>query len=56
MALGGWMSGWIYDLTSSYQLAFVNGIAWNLLTILIIAGLFFRTLAPATVRECAPAI
>ena len=56
MALGGWMSGWIYDLTGSYQLAFVNGIAWNLLTILIIAGLFFRTLPPAKLRQGEPAI
>lgn len=31
MALGGWMSGEIYDLTGSYQAAFLNGIAWNLL-------------------------
>ncbi len=31
MALGGWMSGRIFDLTGSYQAAFVNGIAWNLL-------------------------
>ena len=31
MALGGWMSGKIFDLTGSYQAAFVNGIAWNLL-------------------------
>ena len=54
MALGGWMSGWIYDLTSSYQLAFVNGIAWNVLTILIIAVLFFRTLPPAKLRQCEP--
>jgi len=30
MALGGWMSGAIYDLTGSYQTAFLNGIAWNL--------------------------
>jgi MFS family permease len=30
MALGGWMSGEIYDLTGSYQAAFLNGIAWNL--------------------------
>ena len=29
MALGGWMSGAIYDLTGSYQAAFLNGIAWN---------------------------
>jgi predicted MFS family arabinose efflux permease len=31
MAIGGWMSGEIYDLTGSYQAAFLNGIAWNLL-------------------------
>lgn len=31
MAVGGWMSGWIYDLTGSYAAAFLNGIAWNLL-------------------------
>ncbi len=29
MALGGWMSGWIYDMTGSYQMAFLNGIGWN---------------------------
>ncbi|WJY20223.1 hypothetical protein QTA57_10020 [Fontisubflavum oceani] len=33
MALGGWMSGWIYDVTGDYQLAFINGIAWNGLNI-----------------------
>ena len=46
MALGGWMSGWIYDLTESYQAAFLNGIAWNMLTLLIMAWLLFRTLPP----------
>ena len=39
MAIGGWMSGWIYDLTGSYAAAFLNGIAWNLLNIVAI-GLF----------------
>jgi MFS family permease len=39
MAIGGWMSGWIYDLTGSYAAAFLNGIAWNLLNILAV-GLF----------------
>lgn len=43
MALGGWMSGWIYDLTGSYQLAFINGIGWNLLNIAIIVFLLSRT-------------
>lgn len=33
MAIGGWMSGWIYDLTGSYAAAFLNGIAWNFLNI-----------------------
>ncbi|SEQ17977.1 MFS transporter [Thalassovita taeanensis] len=33
MALGGWMSGWIYDVTGSYHMAFWNGIAWNVLNI-----------------------
>jgi MFS family permease len=35
MAIGGWMSGVIYDLTGSYQAAFLNGIAWNLLNMSI---------------------
>jgi MFS family permease len=32
MALGGWLPGWIFDLTGSYRAAFANGIAWNLAT------------------------
>ena len=35
MALGGWLSGAIYDWTGSYQAAFLNGIAWNLLNMSI---------------------
>jgi MFS family permease len=35
MALGGWMSGKIFDLTGSYHAAFANGIAWNLLNLTI---------------------
>jgi MFS family permease len=33
MALGGWMSGAIFDHTQSYRAAFVNGFAWNLLNL-----------------------
>jgi len=43
MALGGWMSGWIYDLTGNYQLAFVNGILWNGLNIAIVLMLLRRS-------------
>jgi MFS family permease len=42
MALGGWMSGVIFDLTGSYQAAFVNGILWNLLNVGIAVGLLRR--------------
>ena len=42
MALGGWMSGAIFDLTGSYRAAFVNGIGWNLLNIAIVVALLYR--------------
>ena len=42
MALGGWMSGKIFDLTGSYQAAFVNGIGWNLLNLTIALVLLHR--------------
>ncbi|KNX40941.1 putative sulfoacetate transporter SauU [Roseovarius tolerans] len=43
MALGGWMSGWIYDVTGSYHMAFLNGIAWNGLNIGIMVLILLRT-------------
>ncbi|ATX65798.1 MFS transporter [Roseinatronobacter bogoriensis] len=46
MALGGWMSGWIHDITGSYQLAFLNGIVWNALNIAIMLFILTRTLRP----------
>lgn len=42
MAVGGWMSGWIYDLTGSYAAAFLNGIAWNLVNLAAILLLMWR--------------
>jgi MFS family permease len=42
MALGGWMSGFIFDLTGSYRIAFFNGLAWNLLNGSIVLWLLFR--------------
>lgn len=43
MALGGWMSGLIYDLTGSYQLAFINGIAFNALNVAILIFIVIRS-------------
>ena len=42
MAIGGWMSGWIYDFTGSYAAAFWNGIVWNFLNIAIVLFLITR--------------
>jgi MFS family permease len=48
MALGGWMSGAVYDLTGSYRAAFVNGILFNLVNLSIASWLLRRsTLQPA---------
>jgi MFS family permease len=43
MALGGWMSGKVFDLTGSYHAAFVNGVLWNALNLCIALFLLWRT-------------
>jgi MFS family permease len=59
MALGGWMSGVIYDLSGSYRAAFANGVAWNGLNLLIAVFLLFRSPLlsprPATARRAGSA-
>ena len=42
MALGGWLSGKIFDVTGSYHAAFINGIAWNALNFGIVLWLYKR--------------
>jgi MFS family permease len=42
MALGGWLSGYIYDLSGSYRAAFFNGLAWNAVNGAIVLWLLFR--------------
>jgi MFS family permease len=42
MALGGWMSGKVFDLTGSYHAAFINGLGWNLLNLTIALTLLRR--------------
>lgn len=43
MALGGWVSGVIYDLTGSYAWAFLNGIGWNALNLGIVLLILSRS-------------
>lgn len=50
MAVGGWMSGAIYDWTGSYAAAFLNGIAWNVLNVAVMVAILMRT---RTRREAA---
>ena len=46
MALGGWISGYIFDWTGSYRLAFLNGLAWNLVNVAIAAYLLMKSKGP----------
>src|SRR3954462_1602444 len=42
MALGGWISGVVFDMTGSYHAAFINGIAFNLFNLSIAFWLLRR--------------
>jgi MFS family permease len=54
MALGGWLSGAIFDQTGSYWQAFAHGLAWNLLNGAIAAFLLMRQMRQHRLRH-APA-
>ena len=43
MALGGWLSGLIFDLSGSYDLAFWNGIFFNLINMALIGFIWLRS-------------
>jgi MFS family permease len=42
MSFGGWVSGVIFDATGSYAAAFLNGLVWNALNIIIVVSLLIR--------------
>jgi MFS family permease len=42
MALGGWLSGLIFDLTGSYSAAFLNGLGFNAVNLTIVLWLLYR--------------
>jgi MFS family permease len=50
MALGGWLSGKVFDLTGSYHAAFLNGIGWNLVNLTIVVLLLRGTRAARRAR------
>jgi len=50
MAFGGYFSGVIYDLTHSYRMAFLNGVGWNALNLIVVGCLVWRR------RKISPAL
>jgi MFS family permease len=52
MAIGGWMSGWIYDMTGSYAAAFLNGIGWNLLNVSVMTFVLWSARRAAIATPC----
>ncbi|MET0311348.1 MAG: MFS transporter, partial [Burkholderiaceae bacterium] len=54
MALGGWLSGAIFDWTGSYRAAFLNGIAWNLLNVSIVGYLIWRARGMGLLKPLSP--
>ena len=42
MALGGWIAGFLFDVTGSYTVSFINALAFNSMNFLIVAFLLTR--------------
>jgi len=55
MALGGWISGQIYELAGSSQWPFINGIGWNGFNIAVMLWLLMRSKPRSTPSAPLPA-
>lgn len=53
MALGGWMSGVLYDLTGSYRMAFLHGILWNAVNLAVCFWLIIRRMKAQAAMQAA---
>ena len=42
MAAGGWVPGYIFDRTGGYDAAFLNGLLWNAVPLIIVGWIIFR--------------
>ena len=56
MAFGGYISGVIFDLTSSYRMAFLNGVLWNAVNFAVVSWLFWRRQKRAPQPQLAGAV
>lgn len=43
MAIGGWISGVIFDFTNSYREAFLHGIVWNLVNVSVMVFILMKS-------------
>jgi MFS family permease len=48
MAFGGYVSGAIFDYFASYRVAFLNGLAWNLVNVVLVCWLMLRSRSRVT--------
>jgi len=48
MAFGGWVSGYIFDKTGSYSMAFFNGLLWNFVNVAIVVFLVMKSRGAAS--------
>jgi MFS family permease len=55
MAFGGYMSGVIFDYTGSYRVAFLNGVLWNGVNLMVVLWLFMRRRKVAPPAPARPA-